>query len=259
MFANDDNGKPLSLGVFCEQEIVRFNYLLNTMRKSLINLDKAIEGTVVMSMELEQMYFDFLDGKVPNMWEKWAYPSLKPLASWYDDLLKRIDFMRGWCHDGPCKSYWIPGLFFPQGFKTAALQMHARKNLLEIDKLAFKTNILGFADASNVQQMPEVGVNMHGNFIEGAKWDYKRKQIDDMDHKVALTLFPVIWLEPCFEEEMKLDRVYQCPLYKTSQRRGELTTTGHSTNFIMMLMLPSEVNPDNWVRRGTAMLCMTDD
>lgn len=87
VFANDENGKPLSLGVFCEQEIVRFNILLNVMRKSLIMLDRAIEGTVVMSMELEQMFNNFLDGKVPSMWITWAYPSLKPLNSWFDDLV----------------------------------------------------------------------------------------------------------------------------------------------------------------------------
>jgi dynein heavy chain len=80
-----------------------------------------------------------------------------------------------------------------------------------------------------------------------------------MDHKVPITLFPIIWLEPMFEDEIKTDRMYDCPVYKTSQRRGELTTTGHSTNFIMYLKLQSEVNPEHWVRRGAAMLCMTDD
>jgi len=137
--------------------------------------------------------------------------------------------------------------------------MHARKNLLEIDKLTFKTNILAVVEESLVDDLPETGVNIHGNFIEGARWDFKRKQIDDMEHKVAVSAFPVVWLEPVFESDMKADRMYECPLYKTSQRRGELTTTGHSTNFIMYLLLPSEVNPEHWVRRGSAMLCMTDD
>lgn len=80
-----------------------------------------------------------------------------------------------------------------------------------------------------------------------------------MDHKVAISAFPIVWLEPIFEEEYKKDRMYECPLYKTSQRRGELTTTGHSTNFIMYLLLPTEVNPEHWIRRGSAMLCMTDN
>jgi dynein heavy chain, axonemal len=31
-FKNDESGKPLSLGTFCNQEVERFNYLLSTMR-----------------------------------------------------------------------------------------------------------------------------------------------------------------------------------------------------------------------------------
>jgi dynein heavy chain, axonemal len=38
-----------SLGVFIGQEIDRFNTLLRVMKSSLTNLDKAIQGTVVMS------------------------------------------------------------------------------------------------------------------------------------------------------------------------------------------------------------------
>jgi dynein heavy chain len=80
-----------------------------------------------------------------------------------------------------------------------------------------------------------------------------------MDHKVAITPFPVIWLEPMLADELIKGKGYECPLYKTSERKGELTTTGHSTNFIMYLDLPSDVNEEHWIRRGAAMLCMTDD
>jgi len=49
-FAVAENGQPLSLGVFVGQEIDRFNKLLSVMKSTLEQLDKAIQGTVVMSM-----------------------------------------------------------------------------------------------------------------------------------------------------------------------------------------------------------------
>lgn len=51
---------------------------------------------------------------------------------------------------------------------------------------------------------------------------------------------------------------YLCPIYKTSARAGELSTTGHSTNFIMNIQLNSQHDPDHWVRRGVAVI-LSDD
>lgn len=51
---------------------------------------KAIKGTVVMSLELELMFDNFLLKKVPDNWVTVAYPSLKPLGSWFDDLMHRV-------------------------------------------------------------------------------------------------------------------------------------------------------------------------
>jgi hypothetical protein len=64
--------------------------------------------------------------------------------------------------------------------------MHARANGLEIDKLTFKTNVMSGL-VETVKEFPETGVMIHGNFIEGAKWDYKKKMVEDMDHKIAIS------------------------------------------------------------------------
>lgn len=153
-----------SLGVFVGQEINRFNALLKVMKSTLILLDKAIEGTVVMSAELEGMASKFLDNRVPEAWVKVGYPSLKPLSSWTADLIKRIEFISSWLYEGAPKTYWVPAFFFPQGFMTAALQSYARKTATPIDALQFKTNVKDFySDA--VTEAPEDGVNIHGLYL----------------------------------------------------------------------------------------------
>lgn len=228
------------------------------MRSTLVNLDKAIEGTVVMSMELEMMFNNFLNNKVPEMWVKVGYPSLKPLSSWVADMIHRVDFIGKWLYQGPPNTYWLPSFFFPQGFMTATLQQYARKTQTPIDTLAFKTHVKEFYE-QDVKEPPEDGVNIHGLFLQGAKWDFKKKMVEDSDPKVPIIKMPVIWLEPVIDKDVPEEKVYFCPLYKTSVRAGELSTTGHSTNFVLFLHLASEVPQDYWIRRGAALLCMTDD
>lgn len=75
--------------------------------------------------------------QVPDLWHKMAYPSLKPLSSWFDDYLKRIGCLRTWLLEGTPACFWLSGFFFPQGFITGVLQMHARKYSIPIDALTF--------------------------------------------------------------------------------------------------------------------------
>jgi len=139
-FQQRSNGVMDSLATVLGQEMERFNRLLRVMRSTLAELQRAIRGEVVMSLELDKMYSSLLNGDVPEVWARVAYPSLKPLALWVQvtdalticsqsrfryaygamnvkclqDLHARVEFIRDWLRHGQPLSFWMSGFFFPQ-------------------------------------------------------------------------------------------------------------------------------------------------
>merc|ERR1711977_106236 len=127
-----DTGMLESIGTCLLQEMARFNLLLRTLRSSLNSLKRAIGGFIVMNNDLDDMFQACLNNKVPNMWTKKAYPSLRPLASWYTDMIARVEFLHDWVQNGKPFAYWISAMYFPQGFLTSVLQAYARFNKMPV-------------------------------------------------------------------------------------------------------------------------------
>lgn len=90
-------------------------------------------------------------------------------------------------------------------------------------------------------------------------WDNTEMMIEEQKPKVLFTMAPTMWLKPAKETELSQYPHYDCPVYKTSERRGMLSTTGHSTNFVTMIRLPSNRPSEYWTQRGVAMLTQLDD
>ncbi|XP_076584320.1 dynein axonemal heavy chain 6 [Chaetodon auriga] len=277
LFVRDKNGRLNSLTIVLGQETDRFNNLLRVLRVSLMTLQKAIAGLVVMSEEMDRIYTSFLNNQVPTHWANSAYPSLKPLASWVRDLALRTSFIQTWITRGQPKSFWISGFFFPQGFLTGVLQNHARHYNLPIDELNFRFNMVPvYRDQAAVCEAlrtlpnntkldmdeklpePEDGVLVHGMFMDSSRWDDDSMVIEDALPRVMNAMLPVVHFEPQRNYVPEPD-LYHAPLYKTSARAGTLSTTGHSTNFVVTVMLPSKQPSDYWISKASALLCQLDD
>lgn len=78
-----------SMNTVLRQELIRFNRLISYIRKSLVNVGKAVVGQIAMIPELERTHASMVIGKLPADWLKKSYPSLKPLGSYVNDLLAR--------------------------------------------------------------------------------------------------------------------------------------------------------------------------
>ncbi|XP_052743009.1 dynein axonemal heavy chain 1-like [Bicyclus anynana] len=242
-----------SLNTVLIQEAIRYNKLLAVISTSLRDLLKALKGLVVMSEALESMSNSLARNAVPTMWSARAYPSLKPLAAWVKDLCLRVQFMQHWADGGIPKVFWISGFYFPQAFLTGALQNYARKHVIAIDTVSYAFEAL----QGPPQKKPDDGCCVSGLYLEGARWNTAEMALEESRPKELHTEMAIIYMKP--EQNHRLaSGLYECPTYKTLVRAGTLSTTGHSTNYVMTIELVTHKPQSHWIKRGVALFCALD-
>jgi dynein heavy chain len=256
-----------SLNTVLTQECMRYNHLVGVVKRSLREVGLAIRGLSVMSADLEAVGNAMAQGKTPAMWTSIAYACVKPLGGWINDLVDRLVFLQTWIDKGKPPSFWISGFFFTQSFMTGVRQNYARKHSIPIDELAFKFRVLtpsendAFKSAGDHATPPTDGTYVYGLYFQAAAWDGKNGVIGEAAPRELFSPLPLLHLLPCRSEHVdKGPNIYLCPTYKTSERAGLLSTSGHSSNYIIQVALPMapQHNSSYWLKRSACLLTTLD-
>ncbi|RLN73379.1 hypothetical protein BBJ28_00011412 [Nothophytophthora sp. Chile5] len=208
------------LTIVLHQELPACHKLLRQVNVNLEELQLAIRGVAVMSVELEQMLHSLTLRQVPLAWKAsdGSTSTMQSLSQWVSHLLFRCAFFHRWAARGsaPCNTFPLSVFSFPQGLLTAILQRHARKRSTPIHFLDFHFRVIDdiefaaivAADAAVEEQRQqgndtgeEVGDTPDGAYLtglvlEGGRWNSELKCLCDSQPGVMRKMMPVIRVLP---------------------------------------------------------------
>jgi dynein heavy chain len=251
-------GLDVPLNIFLYQEIQRMQAVLASVRSTLISLQLAIKGEVVLTEALVTISNDIFDARVPKAWIytmsgtefSWILPTL---GLWFSSLTRRQTQYSSWLERGRPVTFWMTGFFNPQGFLTGMKQEVTRQHRGEnwaLDDVMYSADVTQHASADRVGSAPKEGVYVEGLFLEGARWDMESRGIAESLPKVLFDNMPVLYVSATITPKKAWKDAYQCPCYKYRIRQGRF--------LIFHVPLPAGGrNASHWILRGVAMLCST--
>ena len=72
------------------------NALISLILESLQLLNLAFNGELTMTENMEKLMDSIFLNRVPDTWAKLAFPSIRPLGSWMDNLSHRLLQLNQW-------------------------------------------------------------------------------------------------------------------------------------------------------------------
>lgn len=135
----------------------------------------------------------------------------RPLASYVNDLIQKMQMMSSWIENGPPPNFLIGGFYFTHAFLTGVKQNFARKYKIPIDTISFNFKCL---PPGEYNSPPADGAYIGGMFVEGARWDAESMLLAESQPKVLFSPAPMILLEPCKPHNQLDFPHYECPLYR---------------------------------------------
>merc|ERR1719181_1585402 len=246
------SAQPKPLNIHLKQEVDRMQIIIKITRSSLLSLELAIAGTVIMTPDLVDAHTCIFDARVPAAWLKksWVSPTL---GLWFGaGLVNRTAELAVWLEEGRPKSFWLTGYFNAQGFLTSVQQEVTRRhNGWSLDDVMLYTEVAAYEkEEAEKRDRLEEGVYCWGLFLEAAAWDKKKNSLVDAPPKKLFCPIPCLFVTAIKRGEKKLGADYSCPCYTVPKRTGQF--------YVFNANIKTDVPPSTWILRGAALLCSKD-
>ncbi|CAE8701670.1 unnamed protein product, partial [Polarella glacialis] len=263
----EERGFSAPLNIFLFQELQRLQNIISIVRSNLESLAMAIDGTVVMTTDLLEDLNSVYDGRVPKRWThdasgaeiSWLLPNI---GGWFTGLLDRYQQLSTWLEHGrkEMKSYCITSFINAQGFLTGICQEVTRqrkKDQWALDDVVTHTEVLT-VDPERVREMQEEGQNIHGLFIEGARWNKQEGKLEESEAKRLHMPMPVMHVSAMTVKDVRaLGGTYgnyppfNAAVYKYPRRNDRY--------LIFRINLRSgEFHPTHWRLRGACLVAQIE-
>eukprot|EP01138_Halocafeteria_seosinensis_P014623 gb/GECG01014928.1/.p1 GENE.gb/GECG01014928.1/~~gb/GECG01014928.1/.p1 ORF type:complete len:733 (+),score=87.59 gb/GECG01014928.1/:1-2199(+) len=249
-----EGSAPTPTQVVLFQELERWNFLVTSMKRSLLDLQRALAGEIGMSDQLEEIGDAIFDGRIPRLWKSLAPDTQKPLGSWMQHFRSRHLQYQSWIDHGEPTVIWLSGLHIPESYLTALVQSTCRRRNWPLDKSTLYTEVTHYRTSEDVPGPSEDGCYVSGIYLEGASWDFERNVLREQRPKVLIEELPIVQIIPIEASKLKLHGTFQTPVYVTQQRRNAM-----GVGLVFDAFLNTEHHESHWVLQGVAMCLNTDE
>ena len=222
------------------------NTLLIEVCVTLEALNMGFKGELTMTDAMEKLQNSLYLDTIPANWMKLGWPSMRSLSGWIANASERITQLSDWVSmpsDIPAVT-WLGGLFNPQSFLTAIMQVSAQAANLELDRLNIVYEVSKKMDPNDVTAPSRDGAFIHGLSLEGARWNLSNVVLEPSMPREMFCQLPVVNCKAAIVDRLD-QNVYMCPVYKTKQR---------DPTYVFSAQLRSKSPPAKWALAGVAIL-----
>jgi dynein heavy chain len=227
-------------------ELEQMMRLINEIKRSLEELELGFAGRLTMSDAMDQLELALVLKRVPVRWGKLAWPSLRTLPDWRNDLQRRIFQLNDWSSNPGeiLRVTWLSGLINPQSFLTAIQQQQAQAEHDELDRLIIQTEVTK-KSADEIDTASRDGAFITGLFLQGARWDVATGVLEKSKPREMNCLLPVINARSIPADKAETKGIYSCPVYKSEQR---------GPTYVFSAQLKTKSPPARWIMGGVAVI-----